>query len=192
MDDVQFRRRDARGVTLLVASAHHRRRRRETRVHDLTTLVSLDLSFDLTDLFWPHHCTPGTRGSLRCHVRSDGGKGRARSVGSSKLGTTTPPHHATPHRHQHASPLGHATPAKPRRARPRCASMRDASRATARSRLCLFSSATARVLPHWVNSSLTDGHVYVTYGSTIWELVGTRIQYKFEILVVFLVGMDII
>ena len=50
----------------------------------------------------------------------------------------------------------------------------------------------ARVLPHWVNSSLTDGHAYVTYGSTIWELVGTRIQYKFEILVVFLVGMDII
>ena len=49
-----------------------------------------------------------------------------------------------------------------------------------------------RVLPHWVNSSLTDGHAYVTYGSTIWELVGTRIQYKFEILVVFLVGMDII
>ena len=43
-----------------------------------------------------------------------------------------------------------------------------------------------------VNSSLTDGHAYVTYGSTIWELVGTRIQYKFEILVVFLVGMDII
>ena len=51
---------------------------------------------------------------------------------------------------------------------------------------------SARVLPHWVNSSLTDGHAYVTYGSTIWELVGTRIQYKFEILVVFLVGMDII
>ena len=50
----------------------------------------------------------------------------------------------------------------------------------------------ARVLPHWVNSSLTDGHAYVTYGSTIWELVGTRIQYKFEILVIFLVGMDII
>ena len=49
-----------------------------------------------------------------------------------------------------------------------------------------------RVLPHWVNSSLTDGHAYVTYGSTIWELVGTRIQYKFEILVVFLVDMDII
>ena len=52
--------------------------------------------------------------------------------------------------------------------------------------------AGPRVLPHWVNSSLTDGHAYVTYGSTIWELVGTRIQYKFEILVVFLVGMDII
>ena len=56
----------------------------------------------------------------------------------------------------------------------------------------LGTRVVGRVLPHWVNSSLTDGHAYVTYGSTIWELVGTRIQYKFEILVVFLVGMDII
>ena len=66
------------------------------------------------------------------------------------------------------------------------------------SRICIanhsrsVSGSRPRVLPHWVNSSLTDGHAYVTYGSTIWELVGTRIQYKFEILVVFLVGMDII
>ena len=51
-----------------------------------------------------------------------------------------------------------------------------------------------RVLTHWVNTSLKEGkNAYVTKANTIWELVVTRIQYKLEMLVVWLVEvLDII